>query len=75
MEHAVAAGSLATAVTFVLGSMFANLMSNVVSLWYLFAFAACASYISRIGAQQAATNETVDEPAPAAVSDGRSAEV
>jgi O-antigen ligase len=50
LEHAVAAGSLACSVAFVLSSMFANVMSNVVVLWYLLAFAACASYVSRVGA-------------------------
>jgi len=50
LEHAVAAGSLGCGIVFVLGSMFANVMSNVVSLTYLFAFAACASYVSRVGA-------------------------
>jgi O-antigen ligase len=47
LEKAVAAGALGCAVCFVLGSMAANVMSNVVSLWYLIAFAAAAAYVSR----------------------------
>ena len=43
LESGVAAGALACAVCFVLDSMAANVMSNVVSLWYLIAFAAAAS--------------------------------
>lgn len=46
-EHAVGAGSLAATLTFVLGSLAANVMSNVVTLFPVFAFAACASYVSR----------------------------
>ncbi len=46
-EHAVGAGSLAASLTFVLGSLAANVMSNVVTLFPVFAFAACASYVSR----------------------------
>ncbi|GAA2020847.1 hypothetical protein GCM10009740_06630 [Terrabacter terrae] len=47
LESGVAAGALGCAVCFVLGSMAANVMSNVVSLWYLVAFAAAAAYVSR----------------------------
>ena len=47
LESGVAAGALGCAVCFVLGSMAANVMSNVVSLWYLIAFAATAAYVSR----------------------------
>jgi putative inorganic carbon (HCO3(-)) transporter len=46
-EHAVAAGALGCVVCFLVGSMGANVMSNVVSLWYLAAFAAAASYVLR----------------------------
>lgn len=46
-EHAVASGSLGTAICFILGSAAANVMSNVVSLWYLVAFAAAASFVAR----------------------------
>ena len=47
LEGGVAAGALGCAVCFVLDSMAANVMSNVVSLWYLIAFAAAATYVSR----------------------------
>ncbi|GAA1882383.1 O-antigen ligase family protein [Lapillicoccus jejuensis] len=47
LEHAVGAGSMAVSVTFVLGSLAANVMSNVVTLFSVVAFAACASYVSR----------------------------
>ncbi len=47
LEHSVAAGALGTAVCFLLGSAGANVMSNVVSLWYLAAFSAAGSYVAR----------------------------
>jgi len=46
-EHGVATGALGCAVCFLLGSAGANVMSNVVSLWYLAAFSAAGSYIAR----------------------------
>lgn len=46
-EHGVATGALGCAVCFLLGSAGANVMSNVVSLWYLMAFSAAGSYIAR----------------------------
>jgi len=46
-EHGVAAGALGCAVCFVLSSAGANVMSNVVSLWYLVTFSAAGSYIAR----------------------------
>ena len=46
-DHAVAAGALGCAVAFSLSAAFANVMSNVVSLWYLFAFAAAAAWVLR----------------------------
>ena len=54
LEGGVAAGALGCAVCFVLDSMAANVMSNVVSLWYLIAFAAAATYVSRTSAPGAA---------------------
>jgi O-antigen ligase len=48
VNHAVAAGSLGSGVCFVLSSVAANVMSNVVSLWYLFAFAAVATFVGRV---------------------------
>jgi O-antigen ligase len=47
LEHSVAAGALGCAVCFLLGSLASNMMSNVVSLWYLIAFSAGASYVAR----------------------------
>jgi O-antigen ligase len=47
LERAVGAGALGAAAALVLECAAANVMSNVVSLWYLFAFAACATYIAR----------------------------
>jgi O-antigen ligase len=46
-EHGVATGALGCAVCFLLGSAGANVMSNVVSLWYLAAFSAAGSYVAR----------------------------
>jgi O-antigen ligase len=46
-DRAVAAGALGCAVAFVAVSAFANVMSNVVSLWYLITFAAAAAVIER----------------------------
>ena len=46
-EHGVATGALGCAVCFLLGSAGANVMSNVVSLWYLIAFSAAGSYVAR----------------------------
>jgi O-antigen ligase len=46
-DHAVGAGALGAAICFVLGSAAANVMSNVVSLWYLIAFSAAASFVAR----------------------------
>ncbi len=68
LEHAVAAGALGAAAAYVLESMAANVMSNVVSLWYLFAFAACAAYAAR----SAGTGEP--DAAGSAQADGRRAE-
>jgi O-antigen ligase len=47
LEHGVASGALGCAVSFLLGSLVSNMMSNVVSLWYLIAFSAAASYVAR----------------------------
>jgi putative inorganic carbon (HCO3(-)) transporter len=47
LEHGVATGALGCAVCFALGSAGANVMSNVVSLWYLAAFSAAGSYVAR----------------------------
>jgi O-antigen ligase len=47
MERGVAAGFLGCAVAFVAVSLTANVISNVVNLWYLFTFAAAASAVTR----------------------------
>lgn len=46
-DRAIAAGALGCAVAFVAASAFANVMSNVVVLWYLVAFAAAAAVIDQ----------------------------
>ena len=46
-DRGVAVGFLGCAVAYVAASLAANVMSNVVSLWYLFAFAAAASAVVR----------------------------
>ncbi|HET8600726.1 MAG TPA: O-antigen ligase family protein [Segeticoccus sp.] len=46
-DHAIAAGALGCAWCFIVGSAGANVMSNVVSLWYLITFAAAASFVAR----------------------------
>jgi putative inorganic carbon (HCO3(-)) transporter len=46
-DRGVAAGFLGCAIAYVAASLAANVMSNVVSLWYLFAFAAAASAVVR----------------------------
>ncbi|HEV3353118.1 MAG TPA: O-antigen ligase family protein [Acidimicrobiales bacterium] len=47
-EHGVAAGFLGCAVAFIAVSVVANVISNVVNLWYFIAFAACTSAIVKI---------------------------
>lgn len=47
LEHGVGAGAMACAVAFLLCSVAANIMSNVVVLFSIAAFAGCASYVSR----------------------------
>jgi len=46
-DHAVAAGFFGCAVAFLAVSVVANVISNVVTLWYFFAFAAAASSVVR----------------------------
>ncbi|MGL4745263.1 MAG: hypothetical protein ACRCXL_12860, partial [Dermatophilaceae bacterium] len=43
----VASGAFGCAVVFTMSAGFANVMSNVVSLWYLLAFAAAACWVLR----------------------------
>lgn len=47
LERGVAAGALGCAWCFIVSSAAANVMSNVVSLWYLFTFTAAAAYVAR----------------------------
>ncbi len=49
LDRGVAAGFLGCAVAFVAVSLTANVISNVVNLWYLFTFAAAASAVARRG--------------------------
>lgn len=53
-DHAIASGALACAVCFILESIAANVITDVVNLWYLFAFAACAGYVARAPAKEPA---------------------
>jgi O-antigen ligase len=71
LEGGVAAGALACAVCFVLGSMAANVMSNVVSLWYLVAFAAAAAYVSRTFAPGTDSTGLQSRPDAGVVSAGK----
>ncbi|MDF2146903.1 O-antigen ligase [Knoellia sp. p5-6-4] len=50
LEHGVAAGALGVAVCFLVASLGSNMMSNVVSLWYLVAFSAAGAYVARTNA-------------------------
>jgi putative inorganic carbon (HCO3(-)) transporter len=47
LDRGVAVGFLGCAVAFIAVSLAANVLSNVVLLWYLFAFAAAASFVAR----------------------------
>jgi putative inorganic carbon (hco3(-)) transporter len=61
-DRGIAAGFLGCAVAFVAVSASANITSNVVSLWYLFAFAAAASGVVR--RRQAQTGAPASTPVP-----------
>lgn len=71
LEGGVAAGALGCAVCFVLDSMAANVMSNVVSLWYLIAFAAAAAYVSRTFAPDAGSTGLQSRPDAGVVPSGK----
>jgi len=47
-ERGLAVGFLGTAVAFVAVSLAANVISNVATLWYVFAFAGCTSAVVRL---------------------------
>jgi putative inorganic carbon (hco3(-)) transporter len=53
-ERGVAAGFLGCAVAFIAVSFVANVISNVVNLWYFIAFAACASAIVKVAQRREA---------------------
>jgi O-antigen ligase len=53
-ERGVAAGFLGCAVAFIAVSFVANVISNVVNLWYFIAFAACASGIVKVAERREA---------------------
>jgi putative inorganic carbon (HCO3(-)) transporter len=55
LDRGVAAGFLGCAVAFVAVSLTANVISNVVNLWYLFTFAAAASAVAREGSRPTGT--------------------
>jgi len=61
-DRGIAAGFLGCAVAFVAVSASANITSNVVSLWYLFAFAAAASGVVR--RRHAQTGALASTPPP-----------
>lgn len=62
LDRGVAAGFLGCAVAFVAVSASANVTSNVVSLWYLFAFAAAASAVVLRRQAQRSTMDTSPVP-------------
>lgn len=66
MDRAVAVGFLGCAASFVVQSAGANVMSNVVSVWYLIGFAAAAAFIDRTYAPGA-----VPERAPTEIAASR----
>jgi len=70
LDRGIAAGALGCSVAFVAASMFANIISNVVSLWYLATFAAAAVGVVLRGQRRAAleADATMAEPALTAAS-------
>ena len=52
LEYAVAAGAAGVVVAFIASSFFANVMSNVVSVWYVVAFVAAAGFVARTGSNE-----------------------
>ena len=67
LDRGIAAGALGCAVSFVAASMFANIISNVVSLWYLATFAAAALGVV-LRAQQRTALEPGEPTAEPAIS-------
>ena len=67
-DRGVAAGALGCAWCYILTSLAANVMSNVVSLWYLVTFTAAAAYVARRHTVPDPTNPALPQPArPGAV--------
>jgi putative inorganic carbon (hco3(-)) transporter len=62
-DHAIAAGFLGCALAYVVQSLGANVMSNVVCVWYLIAFASAASFVSRHDSH--ASERAAGRPRPA----------
>lgn len=65
-ERGLAVGFLGIAIAVFAVSMAANVISNVATLWYVFAFAACTSAVVRLKTTEAAT-ATATATAPAAL--------
>jgi O-antigen/teichoic acid export membrane protein/O-antigen ligase len=61
LENAVGVGALACCVCFLLESLAANVITNVVDLWYLVAFVAAAGFVARSGGN----SQLAGIPAPA----------
>ncbi len=70
LDRGIAAGALGCSVAFVAASMFANIISNVVSLWYLATFAAAAVGVVLRGQRAAASvaSASAAEPVTAGAS-------
>jgi O-antigen ligase len=58
----VAVGFSAVLLAYVVDSVGDNLMSEVVVLWYVYAFAACAFAVGRLGAPGGTTTATLTVP-------------
>jgi putative inorganic carbon (hco3(-)) transporter len=68
LDRGIAAGALGCATAFVAASLFANLFSNVVTLWYLATFAAAAVGVVFRARQRAAGDPVAPVPVSAAAS-------
>jgi putative inorganic carbon (HCO3(-)) transporter len=66
LDRGIAAGALGCATAFVAASLFANIFSNVVTLWYLATFAAAAVGVVVRGQQRAADEPVAAVPVTAA---------
>lgn len=68
--HAVGTGAFACVVCFIIESLAANVITNVVNLWYLVAFAAAASFVARTGGGH---DEALEDTGPSGVERSRRA--